>query len=270
MVSLSSVILLLKILVPLVYLGVASGYLIAFIKNQHATISVFKIILFISTVLHGLLFFLLYLSRGYFLAATVFEGMFFCSLILSLLYIAVENLIKENSYGVFLIPINVILVIVSLLYLDHGEKLPLAKMSIYFLPHAAISFMAYACFFLSFTISVIYLLQFREIRNRHLGAFFKRLPALVTMDESVKRIDALGLGLLIIGIIFGYLWIGELGAQPPGMSIKIGFTNLIAIIYLMEHVLRLGIGWQGLKACYISIIGFIFVILTLCVGRHGY
>jgi hypothetical protein len=84
------------------------------------------------------------------------------------------------------------------------------------------------------------------------------------------RLDALGLGLLLLGIIMGFLWL-YVGMGVPGrMSMKIGFILLTAVTYLAGHLLRIGRGWKGQKACFISIAGFILVICTLLVGQHGY
>jgi ABC-type uncharacterized transport system permease subunit len=130
--------------------------------------------------------------------------------------------------------------------------------------------MAYACFFFSFNISVMYLLQHHQIKNRHLGAIFQRLPSLDSMDTTVTRTDALGLGFFCIGLVSGYLWMDSIAVSGNTMNIKIGFSILVFIAYLAEHLLRIGKGWKGKRACVISIAGFILVLCTLLIGRHGY
>jgi hypothetical protein len=45
---------------------------------------------------------------------------------------------------------------------------------------------------------------------------------------------------------------------------------LTFVIYLCEHLLRMGKGWKGQRACLISVTGFFCVVCTLIVGRHGY
>jgi ABC-type transport system involved in cytochrome c biogenesis permease subunit len=90
------------------------------------------------------------------------------------------------------------------------------------------------------------------------------------MDESVMRVDALGLGLLILGIATGFLWMEIVVGVPARISLKIGLSSLVVIAYLTEHLLRIGKGWNGQRACLISVIGFAFVLVTLLAGRHGY
>jgi len=189
---------------------------------------------------------------------------------ITLLYAGIELLFQNGWYGAFLLPITFCTTTFAILNLNKGAPLPDSMHSMYFVVHASILFMAYACFFLSFAISMMYLIQHHEIKQHRLGALFKRLPALSDMDSSVMRLDALGLGLLVFGIITGFLWMEMAIGMPVRLSFKIGLSILVVLAYLAEHLLRIGKGWNGPKACWLSIAGFAFVLVTLLAGRHGY
>jgi ABC-type uncharacterized transport system permease subunit len=136
--------------------------------------------------------------------------------------------------------------------------------------HTWILFASYTCFLLSAITSVMYLVQHHLIRSRSLGSFYERLPALEIMDQVIMRSDALGAALLLIGIVMGFLLINSTGIKPPNLNIKISFAMLAAVTYACEHILRVGIGWKGQRACYVSIFGFSLILLTLLAGRHGF
>jgi ABC-type uncharacterized transport system permease subunit len=83
--------------------------------------------------------------------------------------------------------------------------------------------------------------------------------------------DAMGLGLILLGIITGFLWLEAFNmAASANIPVKAGFIILTFIVYLSEHLLRINKGWKGQRACLISIAGFLLVLCTLIVGRHGY
>lgn len=260
----------LRFLIPCLYLFTSVGYIIHFVKASEKLQAWVRPLFLCGIFFHLLLFILLIFKRGTIPLSTVFEGLFFCSLILSALYLLMEHVVNETCYGVFLLPVNVVVSTMAVVFLNTGSPLPAAMTSIYFIFHASFLFMALACFFLSFIIAIMYLLQHNQIKGRHLGFLFKRLPALESMDVSIARIDALGLGLLFLGTVIGFLWMEYAPDVVYRMNIKIGFTILAGVVYLLEHLLRVAKGWKGQRASLISIAGFMFILITLFIGRHGY
>jgi HemX protein len=260
----------LRILVPTIYGTVAVGYTAEFIKKRTSHFSWTLPVLAAGLAAHVLLFSLLLLQYRSLPYDTVFRGLLFCSLMVPLLYMGMEYYLREIRYGSFLFPFNFLVAAIAAGYLNSGVPLPEPLRSPYFFVHASLLFLAYTCFFLSFVISCMYLLQHRQIMHRRLGGLFERLPALADMDRSVMRINALGLGLLAAGIISGFLWMAMVTDVRVHIVHKIGFSVATAIIYLSEQLLRRARGWHGRRACLLSAAGFSFVIFTLLAGRHGY
>jgi ABC-type transport system involved in cytochrome c biogenesis permease subunit len=259
---------LLRVLVPSLYAAGACGYLAAFARNKPLYSWVRPTLLW-GIAAHVGLFAALYAVRGHFPASTVFEGLVFSSLAVSMFHFGMERAHGEAAFGAFLWPVNLALTCVAVLFLDRGEPLPRALVSPYFVYHVTAFFVAYACFLFSFAVSVMYLLQYRAIATRTLGPLYHRMPSLDVMDRSIMRADAIGLGLMLMGLALGYVWL-ELSASSTTVTMKAGFAILTSIAYFSEHILRNGQGWTGRRTCYISMVGFVLVILTLLVGRHGY
>jgi HemX protein len=263
-------ILLLRFIVPLFYFAISFGYIQEFVKNKHPYGSWIKPVLITGIIFHASLLLLLSVAEGSFPFGTIPKGLLLCSLMLSLLYIGIEYLFEERSYGAFIWPVNLLIVTFSLLFLYRGVPLPKQMMSYYFVIHILLNFMGIACFFLSFVISVMYLIQHSVIKRQRLNAFFHRLPSLETMDKSVMGVDTLGLSLFFLGLVIGYLWLDLSIGSSSQLTLKIGFAVLTVITYLAEHILRTGRGWKGQRACLVSIAGFCLVICNLIIGRHGY
>jgi ABC-type uncharacterized transport system permease subunit len=260
----------LRILVPLLYGAVAAGYVVEFYQNRDRHFSWTTIFFIIGIAFHLLLLFVLFLVQNRLPYDTGFKGLLFVAFMVSLLFFWMDHFLGEIRYGAFLFPVIFAVTGMASAFLNRGIPLPKQLLSFYFVVHATLLFLAYSCFLLSFVIASMYLLQHRQIKSHHLGGLFKRLPSLSDMDESVMRVDALGLGLLILGIATGFLWMEIVVGVPARISLKIGLSSLVVIAYLTEHLLRIGKGWNGQRACLISVIGFAFVLVTLLAGRHGY
>jgi ABC-type transport system involved in cytochrome c biogenesis permease subunit len=261
----------LRFAVPAVYLLVSIGYLHTFVVNRESRPSWVRPALISGLVLHTLLLAFLFIERGAFPFGTVVRGLFFCTWVLAVLFFTLEKILHENSYGAFFMPVIFIVSALTLKFLNSGQPLPAPMMSYYFVAHVSLLFTAYAFFLFSFVVSVMYLLLYREIRMRRLGSFFTRLPPLERMDQTVKIMDAMGLSLIVLGIITGFLWMDAFNMSfSANIPIKAGFIILTGIIYFSEHMFRMGRGWKGQRACLISILGFLLVLCTLIVGRHGY
>jgi len=260
----------LRVLVPVLYGVVAAGYGAEFYKNREKHFSWTTLFFVAGICLHFLLLLVLFLEQNRLPYDTAFRGLLFIAFMVSILIYGMDHFLGEIRYGAFLFPVIFVITGVSAAFLNRGIPLPKQLHSFYFVIHATMLFLAYSCFLLSFVISCMYLLQHRQIKSHHLGGLFKRLPSLSDMDESVKRVDALGLGLFILGIATGFLWMDMVIGNPPRISFKIGLASLVLITYLTEHLMRIGKGWNGQRACWISVIGFVFVLVTLLAGRHGY
>ena len=65
---------------------------------------------------------------------------------------------------------------------------------------------AYASFALAFVLGITYVLLFKEIKARHLGFFYARLPSLQTLDAMNGRVVTIGWLFLTIGIAVGGIW----------------------------------------------------------------
>ena len=270
MVKLQFVALALRIIVPLIYGIVAAGYVAEFYKNRDRHFSWTNYFFLAGIFFHFLLLLVLFLVQNRLPYDTAFRGLLFIAFIAGILFFGMDHFLGEIRYGAFLFPVIFVITGISAAFLNRGMPLPKQLHSFYFVIHATLLFLAYSCFLLSFVISCMYLVQHRQIKSHHLGELFKRLPSLSDMDESVMRVDTLGLGLFILGIATGFLWMEMVIGIPSKISFKIGLSTLVLFTYLAEHLMRVGKGWNGQRACWISVLGFLFVIITLLAGRHGY
>ena len=101
--------------------------------------------------------------------------------LLALSYLYLEITADERAMGVFVPPILVALQLIPAIYPGIENADPVLD-SPWFWVHVASLLFAYASFALAGALGVTYMLQFKEIKKKHLGYFYTRLPSLLTLD----------------------------------------------------------------------------------------
>jgi ABC-type transport system involved in cytochrome c biogenesis permease subunit len=115
------------------------------------------------------------------------------------------------------------------------------------------------------------MVQFKEIKKKHLGYFYERLPSLQILDAMNSRAVAVGWIFLTVGLAVGIVWAVQARSLAPEntnlrmMSLedaKIFFAVLTWAVYSFEVFARRTMGWNGRRAAWLSALGFAIVLLN--------
>ena len=190
--------------------------------------------------------------------------------LLTLSYLYLELTTEERAMGVFILPIVVGLQAVTVLYPGSETQDPVLD-SPWFWVHVASLLFAYASFALAGVLGVTYVLQFKEIKKKHLGYFYQRLPSLQILDVMNSRAVTIGWLFLTIGVVVGFVWTSQARALTPensnlqAMSLndpKIFIATVTWAVYSFAMLSRRTLGWHGRKAAWLSALGFAIVLLN--------
>ena len=111
-------------------------------------------------------------------------------------YLALLFRHRERAIGPFLIPFVILFSAVGLL-LPMQETTPDAEMQgTLFALHVTLGMLGYAAFTFSFVLSILYLIQNRQIRSGRTGLLFRRLPPLEVIGRMNRTSVSIGLGVL--------------------------------------------------------------------------
>jgi cytochrome c-type biogenesis protein CcsB len=141
--------------------------------------------------------------------------------------------------------------------------------------HTSLALLGDAAFAFAFIVSVMYLIQERQLKHKHLGAIFHRLPPLDVMDTISYRALSIGWPLFTLGMITGSLWAESAWGSYWSWQPKEAASLLVWLLYLSLLHLRT-LGWRGRKMAYLSIAGFLFVLISffvvsrIGVGKHTF
>src|SRR5438105_9582682 len=84
-------------------------------------------------------------------------------------------------------------------------------------------------FAVSFCVATIYLIQERYLKSKHLGALFRRLPSLDSLDRLNQRAVVLGFVMLSLGLFAGAAW-ATIASPRPGYRIWADPLVLAAVV----------------------------------------
>lgn len=193
--------------------------------------------------------------------------------LLALAYLYTEMTTNERSIGVFIVPFLCVLDIIPTIEASFADRTPIPDIlrSPWFGLHVASLLFAYASFALAAVIGITYVLMFKEIKAKHLGFFYNRLPSLQVLDVMNLRAVTIGWLFLTMGVVIGAVWAVQARTGPvsdprlDAMSLldpKIFVALICWAIYSFELYARRAIGWHGRRAAWLSTIGFAIVLLN--------
>jgi ABC-type transport system involved in cytochrome c biogenesis permease subunit len=142
----------------------------------------------------------------------------------------------------------------------------------WFWVHVLSLLFAYASFGLAGVLGLTYMLQFKEIKKKHLGYFYSRLPSLQVLDVMNSRAVTVGWVFLTLGVVAGIVWTGQARAVAPddpnlqAMVLhdpKVFFSLLTWAVYSFAVLARRTMGWTGRRGAWLSALGFAMVLLNL-------
>jgi ABC-type transport system involved in cytochrome c biogenesis permease subunit len=191
--------------------------------------------------------------------------------LLTLAYLYTEMTTDERAMGVFILPLLVALQTIPAIRPTVEERAAVLQGPLFGV-HVSSLLFAYASFALAGVIGITYVLLFKEIKAKHLGFFYARLPSLQVLDRMNQRAIVIGWVFLTIGIIVGVVWAlqarGGYAAGDPrvqAMSLqdpKIFVALVCWFVYSFELFAARRIGWGGRRAAYLSALGFIIVLFN--------
>ena len=190
--------------------------------------------------------------------------------LLALAYLYTEMTSGERAMGAFILALLVALSTIPAFRPLAVERAAVLQGPLFGI-HVSSLLFAYASFALACVIGITYVLLFKEIKAKHLGFFYARLPSLQVLDQMNQRAIVVGWVFLTLGLIVGVIWAvtarGYAGGDPrvQAMSVldpKIFVALVCWVVYSFELVAARHIGWGGRRMAYLSALGFAIVLLN--------
>ncbi|MEP6470938.1 MAG: cytochrome c biogenesis protein CcsA [Acidobacteriota bacterium] len=177
---------------------------------------------------------------------------------LGLAYLILVLRHRERAIGPFLIPFVLAFSILGVLLPAQAPAGPATRGSL-FAFHVTLAILADAAFALSFVLSLLYLIQNRQIRRGRTGVLFSRLPALEVIGRMNRTSVTIGLIVLSLSVGLGIAWAHRVwsGLADAKLVWALLTLSVYALVLWMDRR-----GWEGPRVALLSIVGFVLVLFS--------
>ncbi len=178
---------------------------------------------------------------------------------LGLSYLALLFRHRERAVGPFLIPFVIVFSILGLLLPQPALAARSDTRGPLFALHVTFAILAYAAFTFSFVLSVLYLIQKRQLRRVQTGLLFARLPALDVIGRMNRTSVTIGLSVLGVSVLLGSIWAEHVWSRLPDAKFGSAILTLVVYGFLLWKDRR---GWGGERVALLSILGFAMILFS--------
>lgn len=181
---------------------------------------------------------------------------------------------ESRPLGLVLAPI-IALVLVAVLALGvapTGQELEFR--GVWFSLHVVLAFIAYAAMAVAFAASLLYLIQFRELKDKNFGKIFRFVPSLETLDRLAQRALFVGLPALTIALALGWAWTIRFRHSMSMNDPKVIWAMFTWVAFAVALIARRGRVDVERRSARVTVTAFaaivvVFVVLRISLARRG-
>lgn len=175
---------------------------------------------------------------------------------------------EASRVGVVLVPLIVVLEgTAAALGVTPRPGPPLDFQGAWFALHVTLAMFGYGGMAVAFAAGLLYLVQFHELKGKHLGRLFRFIPPLGTLDRVVRAGLVAGFVTLTLGLILGWAWTvrfrGSFQVGDP--KVVWGVFSWVALAVALGF--RIGPGRRERRGAVAAVVAFGVVVLAYLVLR---
>jgi ABC-type transport system involved in cytochrome c biogenesis permease subunit len=254
----------------ILYTAAGVAYAVHFARRQPSTGRTATTVLLVAALVHTFLIGMQTMEVRHVPIANMSSAVSTFVWLLTLSYLYLELSTDERAMGVFILPMVIALQTIPTLHPGVDNQNPVLE-SPWFWVHISSLLFSYASLGIAGVLGLTYMLQFKEIKKKHLGYLYTRLPSLQILDLMNGRAVTIGWIFLTIGVTVGVVWAAQAREILPNdpnlraMSLddpKVFISVLTWAVYSFAMLARGALGWSGRRAAWLSAIGFVIILLN--------
>jgi ABC-type uncharacterized transport system permease subunit len=181
------------------------------------------------------------------------------ALLICAAFLLIALLYQTVSFGVFALPLSLLLVLEPALGLGHSSfESPVVRTGWLFL-HISALLAAYSALFFSLLANLLYLVQERGLKQKRRIVLLAWLPPLETLDRIASSTLLIGFPFMTVGLLAGSVIAQQVVGAAYFLDPKVLLSFAMWAIYLMMLFVRRSIGLRGRRAVYLS--SFVFLVV---------
>ncbi|HEY3174999.1 MAG TPA: cytochrome c biogenesis protein CcsA [Candidatus Polarisedimenticolia bacterium] len=210
-------------------------------------------------------------ERGGFPAGDLREVLFLVAWVATSVYLLAHFRLRIEVMGIVILPLVAALMLVTLLIPQGAPGGPGAETAIpegvaraIRVIHIVPAVLGVSLLFLTFAMSLLYLVQERALKSHRPIRFFLRLPSLERCERLGHQSLTWGFSLLTFVVVTGVITAGYAPTGDWRWVLREKWSLLAWLVFAVVMYDRIfSGGWRGRKAAYLSIFGFSVMILRM-------
>lgn len=189
------------------------------------------------------------------------------ALLVGLATAGLARFVSARPLGLFLAPVAALLLVLALVVGIEPTGSALAFRGTWLVIHISAGFIGYAGWLVSATAGLMYLLQFRQLKHKNLGAVFEFFPPLETLDKLAEWALITGFCSMTLAIAIGWAWTIRFEGGFRWSDPKVIWGVLAWLAMLLAIWVRFSRARTPRQAALWNVVGFAVVLLAYLVAR---
>jgi HemX protein len=188
--------------------------------------------------------------------------------LIALFLAAASAATDSRPVGLVLVPLIALLLAIALVLGIQPTADAVAFRGVWFSFHILLAFVGYAGLAVAFAAGLLYLLQFRELKDKRLGRIFRFFPALPVLDTLGRRSLLIGFPALTLALLLGWAWTARFQPSFALTHPQVIWGLLSWLTFAALFAIRAGSGAaRERRAAFATVIGFAFVVASYLLLR---
>jgi len=193
--------------------------------------------------------------------STTHDAYAFVAFSILFVYMISEFGLKNRGAGLFILSFSLILELFSVINMSWTPETNELLINKTFAIHASLSITGYTALSLAAIYALMYIIQNNNLKKRNLGKLFTQLPALTYLEKMSMRSVLTGIIVLGIGLLLGHFQAMSLIGEFWPKDIKVILSDAVWLLYVVGYVFTKVKNWRGEKMAYLSLYGFLILIV---------
>jgi ABC-type uncharacterized transport system permease subunit len=131
--------------------------------------------------------------------------------------------------------------------------------------HVLLASIGVAVFALAAVLAFLYLFEDRQLKRKQFGRVMGQGTPLETLDRLALRCVSIGFPIFTVAIVTGAMWVARLGLLRHAAALRPEYLFAVAtwVAFGILLVARVGAGWRGRRAAWLTLGGFGGAMLVL-------
>ncbi|MBI5972697.1 cytochrome C assembly family protein [Staphylococcus caledonicus] len=257
-------------IVLIIYLISILCYFIDFVKKSHKIRELGIYTLGIVWILQTISLSIYITSHNQIPLNSLFDVFFFLAWIIISISL-ILNVIKVLSFSVFFLNVvGFILLMMNTFQPNHyaTNMQQVAIINELLLVHIGLAVLSYAFFALAFVNSLLYIIQYRNLREKNFDQKYFRIGSVATLEAIIFYSSLAGFIILMLSVILGAQW----GVYTIGHRIfadsKVILSTIITILYAIFLLCRVNKWLKSIHLIYFNIVLFCLCMVNLFFTTH--